>query len=391
MSQQGMILTAQGRNLIAKALTGKELCFTRAYVGDGTLRSGQDPATLTALISPKKELPIQSMNLTGAIGTAEVVLEMSNKNLTTGFFVREYGLFARDPDTQSELLYAYCNKGSEAGYLEGDNGVDQINHILSLVTVVDQAPNVTAYITNTNQYVTITRMEQRVLDLYAPYDSPAGFWSFTNGDRERLRPATLEQTRTALWGDADVTGLNGRLERVEDALNQTMLALEMLQVFPGYSHYMAEDFRDTSMLDNFESTVLTVMAGDDTIDCNPIDGMLPGSIYTVSDGINSEQVHVESINLENGIQRVILRDRILNTYILENTQLFRTSSTIDGEHAIGPNARLRITWTPSLVWKGAGEQESFTVNADTSLNNAKEFALSGDVVMGSGGLVSLSV
>ena len=388
---QGMILTTQGRNLIAKALTGKELCFTRAFVGDGTLRSGQDPASLTALISPKKELPIQSMNVLGSVGTAEVVLEMSNKNLVTGFFVREYGLFARDPDTQSEVLYSYCNKGSEAGYLEGDNGTDQIDYSLSLVTVVDQAPNVTAYITNTNQYVTVSRMEQRVLDLYAPYANPAGFWSFTGDDSERIRPSTLEQTRRALWGDADVAGLNSRLERVEDALNQTMLALEMLQVFPGYSHYMAEDFKDSSMLDDFESDVLSVMAGDDTIDCNPIAGMLPGSLYTVSDGVNSEQVQVQSINLENGIQRVILRDRIANTYLLENTQLFRTSSTIDGNHAVGPNARLRITWEPSLVWKGAGDMESFTVNADTSLSNAKAYTLSGDIDLRSGGLVSLSV
>lgn len=388
---QGMILTNQGRNLLAKALIGKELLFTRAYVGDGTLRSGQDPASLTALISPKKELPIQSMNVLNSVGTAEVVLEMSNKNLATGFFVREYGLFARDPDTQREVLYSYCNKGSEAGYLEGDNGTDQIDYSLSLVTVVDQAPNVTAYITNTNQYVTISRMEQRVMDLYAPYAAPAGFWSFTANDSERIRPSTLEQTRRALWGDADVSGLNGRLERVEDALNQTMLALEMLQVFPGYSHYMAEDFKDTSMLDTFESDVLTVMAGDDTIDCNPIDGMLPGSLYTVSDGVNSEQVQVESINLENGIQRVILKDRIANTYLLENTQLFRTSSVIDGNHAVGPNARLRISWTPSLVWKGAGDMEEFTVSADTSLSNAKAYALSGDAVLGSGGLVSLSV
>lgn len=391
MSQQGMILTAQGRNLIAKALTGRELLFTRAYVGDGTLRTGQDPAALTALISPKKELPIQSMNLTGAIGTAEVVLEMSNKGLTQGFFVREYGLFARDPDSGAEVLYSYCNKGSEAGYLEGDNGTDQIAYSLSLVTVVDQAPNVTAYITNTNQYVTVSRLEQRVLDLYAPYSAPIGFWSYVDGDSERIRPATLEQTRRALWGDADITGLNGRLERVEDALNQTMLALELLQVFPGYSHYMAEDFKDTSMLDDFESTVLTVMAGDDTIDCNPIDGMLPGSLYTVSDGISSEQVQVASINLENGIQRVILKDRILNTYILENTQLFRTSSTIDENRAVGPNARLMLTWSPTLVWKGTGEQESFSVSADTSLNNAKAFSLSGDAVLASGGLVSLSV
>lgn len=385
-----MILTSQGRNLIAKALTGKELQFTRAYIGDGTLRTGQDPAALTALISPKKELPIQSMALTGAIGTAEVVLEMTNKNLAVGFFVREYGLFARDPDTQEEVLYSYCNKGSEAGYLEGDNGTDQISYTLSLVTVVDQAPNVTAYITNTNQYVTISRMEQRVMDLYAGYESPAGFWAYTEADTKRIRPSTLEQTRYALWGDADVAGLNGRLERAEDALNQIMLELEMLQNFPGYSHYLAEDFQNTNMLDTFESTVLSVMAGDDTIDCKPIDGMLPGSIYSVSDGLNSETVQVNSINIENGIQRIILKDRIQNTYILENAQLFRTSSKIDANTAVGPNARLKVTWEPSLVWRGTGSQQSFTVEVDTSLSNSNAYTLTGDIALRSTGLVSLS-
>ncbi len=386
-----MILTAQGRNLIAKALTGKELLFTRAFVGDGTLRSGQDPATLTALISQKKELPIQSMNVLGSVGTAEVVLEMSNKNLATGFFVREYGLFARDPDTQREVLYSYCNKGSEAGYLEGDNGTDQIAYSLSLVTVVDQAPNVTAYITNSNQYVTISRMEQRVMDIYAPYNNPAGFWSYTGDDTQRIRPATLEQTRHALWGDADVTGLNARLERVEDALNQTLLELEILHDFPGYSHYLAEDFQNTNMLDTFESDVLSVMAGDDTIDCHPIDGMLPGSLYTVSDGIVSELVQVGSINLENGIQRIILKDRIQNTYVLENTQLFRTNSKIDANTAVGPNARLKISWEPGLEWRGTGAQEEFSVAADTSLKNSNAFTLSGDIALQTSGLVTLSV
>ena len=387
---QGMILTNQGRNLIAKALTGKELCFTRAFVGDGTLRSGQDQATLTALISPKKELPIQSMNVLGSVGTAEVVLEMSNKNLTTGFFVREYGLFARDPDTQSEVLYSYCNKGSEAGYLEGDNGTDQIAYSLSLVTVVDQAPNVTAYITNTNQYVTISRMEQRVMDLYAGYEAPAGFWGFTQNDTQRIRPSTLAQTRYALWGDADIAGLNARLERVEDALNQTLLELEILNNFPGYSHYLAEDFQNTNMLDTFESDILSVVAGDDSIDCNPIDGMLPGSIYTISDGINSEQVQIGSINIENGIQRIILQDSIQNTYVLANTQLYRTNSNIDSNTAVGPNARLKISWEPTLIWKGTGAQDSFTVNVDTSLNNSAAYTLSGDIIVKSNGYVTLS-
>ena len=347
-----MILTNAGRTLLAKALTGKTLLFTRAAVGNGDLGS-RDPKTLTALISYKRELPIQSMNVTGAIGTAEVVLEMSNKGLTQGFFVKEYGLFARDPDTNTDILYAYRNMGNEAGYLEGDNGVDIVSYTLSIVTVVDQAPNVTAIITNTNQYVTISRMEQRVMDLYANYASPAGFWSYTAGDSERIRPATLDQTRIALFGTADIQGMNSRIERLEDAMNQASLTLGLLQGFDEkYSHYMAEDFKDSNTLDVFSATITSIVAGDDSIDVAPIDGMIPGSLYTITDGISTEVVQVESINIENGIQRIILTDRIRNTYILGNAQIYRTSAVIDAQTAVGASARVKISWEPVLEWQG---------------------------------------
>ena len=62
--------------------------------------------------------------------------------------------------------------------------------------------------------------------------------------------------------------------------------------------------------------------------------MLPGSLYTITDGINSEIVQVQSINLENGIQRVILSDTIKNTYILDNTQIYRTSAYKSRLHAL---------------------------------------------------------
>ena len=320
----GMILTASGRNLLAKALTGKELHFTRAFVGDGLLGS-RNPASLTALISPKRELPIHSMNTTDSLGTCEVVLEMTNKGLTTGFFVREYGLFARDPDSGQELLYSYCNKGDEAGYLEGDNGVDIIAYTLSIVTVIDQAQNVTATITNSNQYVTVSRMEQRVMDIFAPYQAAKGFWTYANGDTERLRPASLEQAKSLILDGVNVKAFNSRLERLEDAMNQTLLTLEVLQAYPGCSHYIAEDFRDTNQLDMFSGQVISVVAGDDSLDVEPLDGMLPGSWYTLSDGLSAEQVQVHSINLENDIQRVILEDTVKNTYILKNTRLYRTN------------------------------------------------------------------
>ena len=385
----GMILTASGRTLLAKALTGKTLHFTRAFVGDGQLAS-RSPANLTALISPKRELPIQSMNTTGSLGTCEVVLEMTNKGLTTGFFVREYGLFAQDPDTGQELLYSYCNKGDEAGYLEGDNGVDIIAYTLSIVTVIDQAQNVTATITNSNQYVTVSRLEQRVMDIFAPYQTAKGFWTYANGDTERIRPATLEQTKDLILDGVNVKALNGRIERLEDAVNQTLLALEILSVFPGYSHYIAEDFKVVNQLDLFTGEITSIVAGDDSIDVKPIDGMLPGAWYTITDGINSELVQTESINLENGIQRVILKDTIKNTYLLGNTQIYRTNCRINEQTALGPNARLRVVWEPDTVWTGTGAQTSYTVEADTGLNNSKAYTLTGDIALDSSGKITLS-
>ena len=385
-----MILTNAGLNLLAKALAGKTLLFTRAAVGNGDLGS-RDPKTLTSLISYKKDLPIQSMSVASGIGTAEVVLEMNNRGLTQGFFVKEYGLFARDPVTNAEVLYSYRNMGNEAGYLEGDNGVDIISYTLSIVTVIDQAPNVSATITSSTQYVTSSRLEQRVMNIYGQFATPAGFWSFTGNDTERIRPATLDQTRQALWGNADLAGMHSRIERLEDAVNQVTLNLEILQGHDTqYSHYMAEDFEDTSMLDTFAGRVTSIVAGDDSLDIEPIDGMIPGSIYTISDGISSEIVQVESISLENTIQRVILTSRINNTYVLENTKIFRTNAVIENREATGVNARAKISWQPTLVWKGTAASASFTVNADISVNTGQALTMSGEAVLDSSGLVTLN-
>ena len=386
----GMLLTTQGRNLLALALTGKPLVFSRAYCGDGTLPPGQDPAALSSLISPKRELPIQSINTLQGIGSCEVVLEMSNKNLTQGFFVREYGLFAIHPDTQQEVLYAYRNSGDNSGYIEGDNGIDIINYTLSIVTVIDQAPNVSAILSSSHQYVTISRLDSRISALFGQYLPPKGFWCFGQDNEQLMRPATLQQTRQALWGDVDILSFNSRIERLEDAVNQTMLRLELLSDYPGYSHYSAEDFRDTNQIDQFYAHITSIIAGDDSIDVNPIDGMLPGSIYTISDGINSERVQVRSINLENGIQRIILEDTVKNTYILDTAQIYRTSTRINNSVATGPNARIKISWTPDLLWTGTGELENFTVALDTSINNQKAYSLEGSISIDASGLVTLN-
>lgn len=383
----GMVLTTQGRNLLAKALTGKELHFTRAFTGDGSLGS-RDIYSLTDLINRRQELPIQNMN-TSQTGTCEVVLEMSNKNLSAGYFVREYGLFARDPDTQAEVLYSYANKGENCGYLEAFNGVDLINYTLSLVTVIDNAPNITATINNSNAYVTTTKLDARFANLYAEGVTPMGFWTFAPSDDDRLRPLNLEQVKQILLGTHDISSLVSRISRLEDNLAQVLLTQEMQELYPDYSHYIIEDFNNVNQVDDFTCDVKSVVAGDDSLDCDPIDGMLPGSWYTLSDGVNSEQVQIHSINIENGIQRVILKERVKNTYILEYCQLFRTSAQINKNSAVGPSSRNAITWTPDFIWRGQAASSSYNAALDSSAGISKAFSLTGNAAISNDGYITL--
>ena len=77
------ILTRKGEALLAKAMGGREMTFTRIALGDGQL-SGQSPMELEALISQKVSLPIgesyREDNSTWTVGAS-----LDNKDLQVGF------------------------------------------------------------------------------------------------------------------------------------------------------------------------------------------------------------------------------------------------------------------------------------------------------------------
>lgn len=139
----GIILTNKGRNLQAKAQTGVELKYTRIGIGDGQL-TGQSIPTLTKLISEKKTLPLTKLKLQGQ-GKAVVGAVLSNLEVTTGFYFREMGVFALDPD-EGEILYGYGNSGANAEYIPPAGGADIIEKSIDMIVVVGQAANVTAVI-----------------------------------------------------------------------------------------------------------------------------------------------------------------------------------------------------------------------------------------------------
>lgn len=157
----GMELTNAGRNILIKAMTGKILKFTRAWAGNGYLPEGQDVREMTNIISPHREMEIEEISIPPRIGTAKITVVLTNKDLEEGFFFREIGLFAQDPDTGEELLYGYSNAGDTADYMPGQGGPDTVYYRFDLTVIVDQAQNVTAIFSDNPLAVTYKHLNER--------------------------------------------------------------------------------------------------------------------------------------------------------------------------------------------------------------------------------------
>lgn len=147
---EGTILTRKGYNLIAKALTGATIGFTKVQLGDGIWDDSVNPEQLIALVSPKLDLPIQELDVVGD-GTARLRFTLTNAGLSEGFFVREIGIFANDPD-EGEILYA-VTYAENADFIPAD-GVTKIEDVTDIYTVISNAQNVTAVISDTVVFAT---------------------------------------------------------------------------------------------------------------------------------------------------------------------------------------------------------------------------------------------
>lgn len=147
----GLIQTNKGRNLQAKAEVGTQLKFTRMGVGDGQL-GGQSIPSLNKLIHETMSLPITRLKAQ-LPAQAVVGAVLSSQDVTTGFFFRELGIFAQDPD-EGEILYAYGNSGSAAEYIPAAGSPDIIEKTIDMIVTFGQAQNVSAVINSSLVYVT---------------------------------------------------------------------------------------------------------------------------------------------------------------------------------------------------------------------------------------------
>jgi len=146
-----LVLTMDGINLQAKVQSGTLLKFTRVGVGDGALREGQHLNTLTNLINYRTSFPINDIKNKGD-GTSVVRTIITNKDIEEGFFLREIGLYAEDPD-KGEILYCVANTGMYADFLPPKT-LNSVDIILDLITIVGNAENVVIEMDDSLVYVT---------------------------------------------------------------------------------------------------------------------------------------------------------------------------------------------------------------------------------------------
>lgn len=147
-----IIPTLAGSNLLVEAIKSKKpLIFTRIALGDGTLTESESIENLTALKHPMAQNTVQLINSRGN-GEIDVVATISNASVTSGFYARELGVFAKVGDTGTEKLFAYTNAGAQASYTPAGTSLDE-----KLITVTFYIGNDVNVKINLNSQLYITQ------------------------------------------------------------------------------------------------------------------------------------------------------------------------------------------------------------------------------------------
>ena len=150
-------LTDKGLDLEYKAQAGKTLKFTRFGLGDGDL--GTTPIKeLTAL---KNE--ILSRNITKSEkNNSKVTLGfvLDNKDITEGFYWREIGIFAEEPDTKEEILFMYANAGETADYIPAFSSNNMLEKYIDVDIYISDVENITATIDSSLTFASYKDLEK---------------------------------------------------------------------------------------------------------------------------------------------------------------------------------------------------------------------------------------
>ena len=208
-----------------------------------------------------------------------------------------------------------------------------------------------------------------------------------------MRPIAFDTFKAlVLGGDGtDISIMRGRVGQVERELGNIALELEAKGIYPDYNALLAEDFTDPDLVDRFSCAITSIVAGDDSVDVETLVGIVAGAWYTISDGVNQETCQVKSVVKNGSTYRLIMKNKVVATYVCGSTNLYRTTAEIQSAAGLAQGAGDRRTalWQPALVWTGTNANTATTVPLATTTANSAAFTASGDIGYTADGAVTL--
>lgn len=136
----GLVLTKKGQLLQAKVGTGVVLALTKMKLGSGVLPEGTSLEDLTDLVTPKQNIGIAAKEVLTDQKMCKISATITNVGLSAGYYVRELGVFANDPD-DGEILYAVTSD-SAPDYLPPEGGSTAVSQEFAVYIAASNASDV---------------------------------------------------------------------------------------------------------------------------------------------------------------------------------------------------------------------------------------------------------
>jgi len=155
-------VTEKGLELEAKSRTGKVIKILRIEIGDGEL-IGNNITNQTALIHKKLDCKVNSIQEVDSQTIINFILQQNN--VEEGFFFRELGVIAEDPDTQEEILYMYANASNKAEFVDDKNSTFINDKVIDIVVKANNTDNIMISIDNTIVFVDRREYLKKMLEL----------------------------------------------------------------------------------------------------------------------------------------------------------------------------------------------------------------------------------
>lgn len=155
-------MTQAGINLMGKAVGGATIQFTKLVLGDGTMTG--EILDLQGVVSPKQNVDVTRIERND--NQCTVGGELLTSSVKQGFFWRECGLYAMDPDL-GEILYNYAYSTKPDFIAASDSGMME-EILVSMIATVGSNTNVDVTIDSSMVFATkreITAIDGKVNDI----------------------------------------------------------------------------------------------------------------------------------------------------------------------------------------------------------------------------------